>query len=740
MRPLSILVIAFVSLSWNAAPAAEAAGSDVPGSTDSRPRVGLVLSGGGARGAAHIGVLRVLEEMRIPVDYVAGTSMGSIVGGLYASGMSPDEMERAIAEIDWVAVFDDAPPRQDRPFRRKEEDHVPLFQLEVGWNSGGFSLPSGLIAGQKLDFILRRLTLPVYSVTDFDELPVPYRAVAADLDDGGAVVLGAGDLTMAMRASMAIPGAFTPVELDGRLLVDGGMAMNLPVTVARDMGADVIIAIDIGTPAGELQRDQNLLGVVMRTLDVLSKKNVAEQKALLGPEDLLLVPEMGPVTTASFNLLTESVRRGEETARAHASELLAYALSEEEYAEHLAHKRKPARRAQTVDAIRLEGFLRVPQPMVRSRMTTQEGDTLVEIQLQDELDEIYRIGEIQRVDARLRREDGQNTLVYSAHEKSWGPTYVRLGMALESNLDGEGEFTLLVNHRRAFVNRYGAEWRNRMALGSKQGLATDFYQPLGYGGRWFINPMLSWQRSRREVYLTPDLRLPIKENRADVTFAFGRNLGHFGELRLAVSRGRIRFAELLTVDSESVERQRGGVHARLTVDKLDQAFLPHDGHYLVMQADLMREELGADDPYDLVRVDARQAFPMGRGALLLRARASADLGSQVPFWEQEQLGGFTGLSGLEKDELQGENTVFAAATVYRSVTKASPLLGRGVYVGCSVEVGAAADRLDAITIDTMRLGAAGFVGVDTFMGPFVMGAGWADQGRASAYLILGLPY
>ncbi|MGD9548357.1 MAG: patatin-like phospholipase family protein [Candidatus Krumholzibacteriia bacterium] len=713
------------------------AGSD---SLSIRPRIGLVLSGGGARGAAHIGVLRVLEELHVPVDFVAGTSMGSIIGGLYASGMGPDEMERAIAGIDWAGVFDDAPPRRDRPFRRKEEDHVPLFQFELGWNGGGFSLPSGLIAGQKLDFILRDLTLPVYTVSDFDLLPVPFRAVAADLADGEAVVLGEGDLTMAMRASMAIPGAFTPVNLDGRLLVDGGMAMNLPVKVVKDLGADLVIAVDVGTPAGELEPDQNLLGVVLRTLDLLSKKNVAEQKALLGPGDLLLVPDMGPVTTAGFDRLTESVRRGEETARAHAFELLAFAVSEDEYAAHRAARRKPGRPRPVVDEIVLDGFSRIPEAMVRSRLRTQVGDTLRAERLQDELDEIYRIGEVSRVDARLERRGEGNALIYSAQEKSWGPTYIRLGLALESNLDGEGDFTLLVNHRRAFVNRYGGEWRNRLALGSRQGITTDFHQPLDRRGRWFVNPILFNERTRRDVFIAPDLRLPFKENRSVTILAFGRNLGHFGEIRAAYSRGFVRLAEQLTVEAEPLTRQQGVAHLRLTVDKLDHVFLPRSGAYLVASLDLMRKDLGGEDDYDLASLELRQAFPLGSGTVLLRGRVTGDLGSEIPFWDQPRLGGFSGMAGLEKDELQGDNTVFGSVTVHRRLGGPSPVAGRGLYVGASLETGAAAPLMSGITLDTMRLGATAFLGVDTLLGPFFLGWGWADRGRTAAYLVLGLPY
>ncbi|MEZ4386948.1 MAG: patatin-like phospholipase family protein [Candidatus Krumholzibacteriia bacterium] len=408
MRPWLILTLL---LSLSTAPATLAA-DDPPAAQ--RPRIGLVLSGGGARGAAHIGVLAVLEELRIPVDAIAGTSMGAIVGGLYASGMSPDEMQAAIAAIDWRSVFDDAPPRQDRSFRRKEDQYDPLFALELGWTGRRMLLPSGLIAGQKLDIILRELVLNTYDITDFDRLPVRYRAVAADLADGQAVVLRRGDLVQAMRASMAIPGAFTPVDLDGHQLVDGGMAKNLPVDVVRGMGVDIVIAVDIGTPVGMLDGSESLLGVVRRTLDVLSKANVGEQKKLLTDRDLLLEPDLGTIETASFDRLGEAVAVGRRAAEARAADLSRFSVSEAEYAALRACQRRPRLADPMVDRIVVGGNRRVPARMIERRMTTQAGRPLDLGRLRRDLTDIYRVGEFARVDARLTRADSSNTLEIDA--------------------------------------------------------------------------------------------------------------------------------------------------------------------------------------------------------------------------------------------------------------------------------------------------------------------------------------
>ena len=257
-----------------------------------------------------MGVLRVMEELRIPVDYIAGTSIGSIIGGLYASGYSPGELDSVIVNVDWGTVFKDTPPRQQIEYRRKAEDRLPYFGLEFGVNGGGLRLASGLIAGQKLNFLLRHLTLHATGIDDFDALPIPFRAIAADLADGSMVVIDHGALADALRASMAIPGAFTPHEIDGRLLIDGGMVRNLPYDVVKSMGADVVIAVDVGTPVGELTDDPSFLGVVSRTLDLATKANVAVSRKQFTDRDLLMIPDLGKVTTASFSALYFPTRHG----------------------------------------------------------------------------------------------------------------------------------------------------------------------------------------------------------------------------------------------------------------------------------------------------------------------------------------------------------------------------------------------------------------------------------------------
>ena len=273
-----------------------------------RPRIGLALGGGGARGIAHIGVLKRLEEMRVPVDCIAGTSMGSIIGGLYASGMSLDQMSATLQDIDWPQIFTDGPPRADLPFRVKEEQRV-LLNAEVGLKQGKVQLPKGLLEGQNLLLLLEELSLPAASVHDFDKLRIPYRAVAADLATGEAVVLGSGELAKAMRASMSIPSALVPVELNGKILVDGGVANNVPVNVARELcRPDVIIAVNVGAPLAPADQLTSVLSVTEQLTNFLTVGNTNQQLRTLGRKDVLIVPE--PVSYTHLDVYKRQIHSG----------------------------------------------------------------------------------------------------------------------------------------------------------------------------------------------------------------------------------------------------------------------------------------------------------------------------------------------------------------------------------------------------------------------------------------------
>ena len=341
-----------------------------------RQKIGLVLGGGGAKGSAHIGVLKVLEELKIPIDCIAGTSMGAIVGSLYASGMSTAEIEEVLTTVDWDDLFTDDPPRKDIDFRRKQEDLTYLSKISVGIKDGKVALPKGFTAGQKIGVFFQTLMVPVAGITDFDNLPIPYRAVAADLETGDMVVLGKGSLADAARASMSVPGVFPPADVEGRYLTDGGIVRNLPVDVVREMCADVVIAVDVGKPLPQRDALTNPIAIMNQMIDIMMKQNVQVQIDSLKDRDVFIRPELGTITSADFKRGKEAVERGEKAAMLKENELRQYSVSEKEYEAFLAkHKRKDVSIIK-VGSITIEGLDRVPPEAVQSKLKIQAGDEL----------------------------------------------------------------------------------------------------------------------------------------------------------------------------------------------------------------------------------------------------------------------------------------------------------------------------------------------------------------------------
>ena len=313
-------------------------GSANTAETSGRPRIGLALSGGGARGLAHIGVLQVLKEHRIPVDFIVGTSMGSIVGGLYASGMSPDELKTVISRIDWEEAFKDRILREERSFRRKRDDDLYLIKNRPGISRDGLKFPSGIIDGQDIDLLLKRYTIPVVTVRDFDDLAVPFRAVAADLETGRAVVIGEGDLALAMRASMSIPVVFSPRVVKGGLLVDGGISSNLPIDVVREMGADIVIAVDISSPLKERRELQSIFSITNQLTTIMTRRNTEDQIASLTERDIFIRPDLGKISTASFDMAAEAIPKGRDAAAEALEYLKKYSVSKQDYREYLSNR------------------------------------------------------------------------------------------------------------------------------------------------------------------------------------------------------------------------------------------------------------------------------------------------------------------------------------------------------------------------------------------------------------------
>tara|TARA_R110000823_G_scaffold171736_9_gene304170 strand:+ start:5465 stop:7675 length:2211 start_codon:yes stop_codon:yes gene_type:complete len=709
---------------------------------NSRPKIGLALSGGGARGAAHIGVLRFLEEMHIPVDYIAGTSMGSIIGGLYASGMTPDEIELGLKSMDWAHIFDDSPPRKDRSFRRKRDDDLYLVKAKLGVSDDGEVLfPTGAIQGQKFDLALRELTLPVTTTGNFDQLYIPFRAVASDIGSGKKVVLGSGDLAMALRASMAVPGIFAATEIDGHLLVDGGITDNLPVDVVREMGADIVIAIDIGTPNMAADEVNNLFMITSQLISIMTRTNVEEQIASLTERDVFIVPDLQGFSSTDFINATSIVPAGYAAAVAQREELARLALPESAYAQHLAARiARPVRTLlPVIEFVRVENDSGLGDGMIRDRLRQELGQPLDRQQLEEDLSRIYGLEVFQTVHYNVIEEDGKQGLLIDASARSWGPNYLQLGMELSNDQEGNNQFDLGLAYLRTGINARGGEIRLAVQVGENPLVGAEWHQPLDNLSHYFVRGLTSYQENNVSLYdgrgknRLADFR--VSEAKVDVTA--GREFGVFGEARVGY-RYRTGDVDLDSgvFDAGDFSYSTGEVYGRIAFDRLDNFNFPGDGWLASMEYDVAREDYGGDEDFEQLQVRANKFSTFGDGHVFgLGGVVSSTLDGDAPIQDRFTLGGFLNLSGFAEDSLSGQQAGVVNAIYYRRFN-ALPFLSW--YLGGSLEYGGVWEDENDLFDDGITSGSI-FLGADTPVGPLYLGYGNAEDGFHSIFFYLGRP-
>ncbi|HZP13502.1 MAG TPA: patatin-like phospholipase family protein [Nevskiaceae bacterium] len=699
----------------------------------SRPAIALVLSGGGARGAAHIGVLRVLEELQIPVDCIAGTSMGSIIGGYYAAGWSPDEIERELARTDWDQVFRGEPPRKALSFRRKQ-DELKYFNFEAGLRGFHLVLPRGATASPILDLLLRSKTLQVEGIRDFDQLPVPFRAVAADLTTGEAIILDHGELSRAIRASMSIPGLFPPVELDGRLLVDGGMVDNLPVDVGRAMGADVIIAVDVGTPLMGREKLGSLSDVALQGLGLAAQRQIDEQKK---HADLLIAPELSRVEMLDFFAVGDAVRSGEAAARAAAASLSRYS-NPEAFAAHLKRQRRAPPSGDVLRSVNVDGSPRVDARRVRARVHAVAGEKLDLDELNHDLGRIVQIGEFDRVDFDfVRAGDGAVDLSLHPRDNDWGPLYLRAGIDVTDDFEGHNAFNVLFNLTRTSLDALGAEWRNEFQIGRTRRVQSEWYQPLDFGGRWFSSTAGEYGLRVSDVFLD---REKIAEYSVEYFYGdeeLGIQLGEYGEARAGVRRGRAHARPTVgTPDLPSLDADVGGVTARFIVDRLDSAGVPREGNLLRVEFFRAETDLGSDFRYEKLDADWWIFTSLGRNTLFLALAGGTAFGGGIPAYDQFELGGLFSLSGYAEGELRGQYFGVARAGYMFQLLQPEKLFKSPIYVGGWGEVGNVWQQSREFGRDLVSAGTIALA-ADTRFGALYLAYGVADDGRGNFYIKFG---
>jgi NTE family protein len=670
-----------------------------------RPRIGLVLGGGGARGAAHIGVLKELERH------------------------------------DWAAAMSDTPSREHLSFRRKLDDERYPITLELGVRDKELLLPMGVVEGQRLDLVLRELTIDVSHINNYDELPIPFRAVATDVGTGMPHVMAGGDLARSIRASMSVPAIFAPAVLDGKLLVDGGIAANLPVDVMRAMDVDIIIAVDVEFPLYPVEELTSAVKISEQMLTILMRRDTLRQIDLLADNDLLIRPELGTFDSGNFAKTPETIVPGEQAALAVSERLAEISLDEEQFAQHLAQRGAPAPIDTKLAFVRVTDDSGHSSEMLESHLDIAAGDPVDTTLLANAAEDLYGLNIHEQVSYRLVEEGGQTGVEFSARSKSYGPNILKFAVSLENDFEGSTAFNVGTRLTRTGINARGAEWQTDLQLGTDPLLISEFYQPLTEGSRLFVAPRIDLRQRNLNEFSGEDAVARYRISESELGFDFGTFLGSVGEFRLGAYHGTGR-AKVKVGDPAlpKIDFDTGGVLTRLRFDTRDDAQFPRSGIRADLKWNLSSPDLGADERFDTVETEFEATWSHGKNSWQVGALYATTLDSQGAIQDLFTLGGFLRLSGLERGEISGPHAAMARLMFYRRVSESTGgLLEVPIYLGASAEIGNTWQTRSDISFNSAQVNGSLFAGFDTLIGPVYLAAGFGEGGRNNYYLFFGAP-
>ncbi|EGR1370756.1 serine protease [Vibrio parahaemolyticus] len=762
--PMSRYFALWVSLFLIATPSvAQVKNEDTP----TRPKVAVVLAGGGAKGAAHIGVLKALEEMHIPVDIITGTSMGAYVGGLYATGMSADEIESFIYSVDWNSGYRDRVDRSQRRVRDKEYEDRYQITTDLGLRFGEVRAPTGVVQGQNMLRVLRETTGNLGRFDSFDELAIPYRSVATDILELDEVVIGNGYLVDAMMASMSVPGALPPYKLNGHMLVDGGVVNNMPVDVARAMGADVVIAVDISTDYKTEDDFTGLFTVADQLSNYLVRRSTQQQVETLQEHDVYIRPNVGQMETVEFDKMPWAFQSGYDITKEMESTLAGLRLSNAEYQKYIDHKQEVRKKLvygddRVVDEIVIVNNTHYSDVLLTNRLELETGRKIETAEIEKAVENLYALDRFELITYHFEEVDGSNLLVFDVNEKSWGPNYLNFRFFLEDDFDTDSQYGIGMSTNFTNLNSHGAEMALNVEMGTDKLIEAELYSPVLSSQEFFVAGKLAYSSEGRNLPVSDDDSslssvndfLPVSYTEFVSEIAIGIQPTLWQELRLGgrYSSGSIELSTLASVGNLDFERR--GLFANYRLDTLDDFAFPTRGllvdlEYLVSH-DTSPEEIGQSKPKDIVEdtvyeIDARfkGAMSYQRHTLVGQAEYSfvQSKNSSITL-DPRELGGFLHLSGIPRNSLIGQNLFFSSLVYrYKWFDNDFGLFEAPVYVGASLEHGGTWSDNDLKLNEAPLYNAASiFFGVDSPIGPIMLAYGRTEQDMEAVYLIVGTSF
>ncbi|MGS0691285.1 patatin-like phospholipase family protein [Shewanella sp. 0m-4] len=715
---------------------------------EERPKIGLVLSGGGAKGAAHIGVLKVLEEKQIPIDYITGTSIGAYVGGMYALGYSAAEIEAIMMNTNWDKGYSDTIPREALSYRDKETRDQFNIPINVGYSDEQVKMPAGLLRGQSMSQLLRSSTNLVQQFGDFNDLSIPYRAVATNLATSEPVVLTSGSIVAAMQASASVPGALQPAVIDGKLLVDGGIANNMPVDVVKAMGADIVIAVDIGSPLMGQTELSSTVAVLNQLSTILTNASSDRQKALLTEHDILIRPNIGELSTTDFSIMPIALPLGEIAARQQSDKLELYSVGKQDYQQHIATK-KTKRQQWLADIDRplikiiYNNDSKVSEKLLADNLELNVGEPVSVKALEAGLDRVYALDKFERVDAEFTDTEDGRVLTVSTKAKSWGPNYFQLGFSWEDDFSLDSVISLDMAYTMTDLTENGGEWRNEVSFGFDKLIASEFYQPLEKDQSFFSRARVEYELKDWGFFENNNRVLELRQTAYRTEIGIGMNYTQNGMVEVGLL-GEMGDLENDAWGFGKVDYDGYGGYFKFAYDDLNSINFPTSGNRFTFNVYMRKESYeldGVSDSSDFsmqYEADWRGAVGVGNHAFVgIASLATVDKDGEFTV-NVSELGGFLNLSGYHKNALYGAHKVFGAFVYQYDLGR--DILGMTeypLYLGTSIEAGNVWNQKDSVSLDDLIYAGSLYLGIDTSVGPAALGFGASDDGEKTVFLFIG---
>jgi NTE family protein len=701
-----------------------------------RPRIGLVLGGGGARGAAHIGVLEVLEKMRVPVDCIAGTSMGALVAGAYAAGMAPGFMRTALASADWNDMFIDNPDYSEMSYRNKATLRNYLPGSETGLTPDGAKYQSGVVAGQKIKLFFNQLVRANQGERNIEDLPLPLSIIATDIGNGERVVFRDGSLTKAMRASMSVPGLLAPVDHQGRKLVDGGLVDNVPISeVKARCQADVVIAVNVGSPLMKAEEVGSLLTVSAQMVNILTEQNVTRSLALLTASDIYIKPDLQGIGAGDFPRHAETADRGRAAAEAMRPALQHLSQSPAAYQAWWQAIEVTSRVTPIIDEVEVLGLKRVNPTVINRHLRVENGGKVRPNDINRDLLRMYGDGYFESVDYMVLTQRERHILQVVPIEKSWGPDYVRFALNLDSDTRKGASFGMRAAYHKTLINQLGGELIGSVDVGTINRLAGDYYQPLDAEQRYFVELSGSIQQRSADVFQDNQRIAEYRIRESILRASAGINVGLLGQIRLGwLERHRRADLETGMPSLPASDATFGGPQATLDFDQMNRMYFPTHG-WSARFAYFDSPQAG----YARADASVSGAFSLSNTVFNARLAFSGSPSGSLPIYDAASLGGFQNLTAYTKGQIIGDDITYAGVRAEQIIGRLPLGLRGDMRLGLSLEAAKAGSRFTETRRDGLLDSVSVYLGGETPFGPAYLGYAYGSGGVSNFYLFVGVP-